>query len=52
LSGFLTPPIGVEAAIGIGETDHQSSKNITTWSSYLPTDCVAMMVSLGWDRTT
>jgi hypothetical protein len=27
-------------------------KNIAAWSSYLPADCVDLMVSPGWDRTT
>jgi len=27
-----------------------SVSNIAEWSSYLPADCVAMMVQLGWDR--
>jgi len=30
----------------------RSAKNIAEWSTYLPSDCVAVMVSLGWDRTT
>ncbi len=29
----------------------RSANNIANWSSYLPADCVAVMVSLGWDRT-
>jgi len=32
-------------------TVDRSAKNIETWSAYLPADCVAVMVSLGWDRT-
>jgi hypothetical protein len=49
LSRFVTYPT---AASGIGEKDEQSARNIADWSSYLPADCVDMMVSLGWDRTT
>jgi hypothetical protein len=30
----------------------RSANNIANWSTYLPADCVAVMVSLGWDRTT
>jgi hypothetical protein len=30
----------------------RSAKNIANWSTYLPAACVALMVSLGWDRTT
>jgi hypothetical protein len=32
-------------------TVDRSAKNIESWSAYLPADCVAVMVSLGWDRT-
>lgn len=30
----------------------RSLRNILNWNSYLPTDCVRMMVSMGWDYTT
>lgn len=30
----------------------RSAHNILRWSSYLPTDCVRMMVNMGWDYTT
>jgi hypothetical protein len=33
-------------------TVERSAKNIANWSTYLPADCVAVMVSQGWDRTT
>ena len=33
-------------------TADRSAQNIAGWSSYLPADCVAVMVSLGWDHTT
>ena len=33
-------------------TVDRSAKNISSWSTYLPKDCVATMVSLGWDKTT
>jgi hypothetical protein len=52
LSTFMTSPTGVDAAIDMRATDDKSAKNIASWSSYLPTDCVVVMVSLGWDRTT
>jgi hypothetical protein len=32
-------------------TVDRSAKNIENWSAYLPAECVAVMVSLGWDRT-
>ncbi len=31
--------------------DH-SARNIASWKSYLPEDCVITMVRMGWDRTT
>jgi hypothetical protein len=40
------------AASRIKATARRSAKNIDSWSSYLPAECVDMMVSLGWDRTT
>jgi hypothetical protein len=30
----------------------RSAHNIVRWNSYLPTDCVRMMVNMGWDYTT
>ena len=30
----------------------RSVKNITTWNTYLPSDCVRTMVRMGWDYTT
>jgi hypothetical protein len=29
-----------------------SAANIDSWKSYLPDDCVAAMIKMGWDRTT
>jgi hypothetical protein len=29
----------------------RSIGNIRLWSSYLPEDCVKMMIKMGWDRT-
>jgi hypothetical protein len=29
-----------------------SSANIDAWKGYLPDDCVAAMIKMGWDRTT
>jgi hypothetical protein len=52
LCRFIAPPAGADAASEIRATVDQSAKNIAIWSSYLPADCVATMVSLGWDRTT
>jgi hypothetical protein len=34
----------------VGEA--RSRKNISRWRSYLPEDCVAMMIKMGWDRST
>jgi hypothetical protein len=28
------------------------TQNISTWSSYLPQDCVESMVGMGWHETT
>ncbi len=52
LSGFVTSPAAVAAPQKVSPADDRSEKNIATWSSYLPADCVDLMVSLGWDRTT
>jgi len=30
----------------------RSIRNIGSWESYLPADCVAAMIKMGWDRTT
>jgi hypothetical protein len=30
----------------------RSVKNILTWNTYLPSDCVRSMVRMGWDYTT
>lgn len=30
----------------------RSSRNIGSWREYLPEDCVAAMIKMGWDRTT
>ncbi len=29
-----------------------STANIATWKCYLPEDCIAAMIKMGWDRTT
>ena len=26
--------------------------NVQAWRSYLPSDCVNMMIEMGWDRST
>jgi hypothetical protein len=36
---------------GATVTVDRSATNIAVWSTYLPAECVAVMVSLGWDRT-
>jgi hypothetical protein len=30
----------------------RSAQNIAAWRSYLPADCVAAMVRMGWDYST
>ena len=40
------------AVRAIGRTVDRSAENIAEWSKYLPMDCIEMMVSRGWDRTT
>lgn len=52
VSRFENSPPAPVAANGIGETANRSTRNITNWSSYLPANCIEVMVSLGWDRTT
>ena len=37
---------------GTTVTGDHSAKNISSWLTYLSKDCVAKMVSLGWDKTT
>jgi hypothetical protein len=40
---------------GIRRTRMESSRpaeNVETWMAYLPQDCVAAMVKMGWDRDT
>jgi len=52
LSGFVTSPAAVAASPVVSPIDDRAAKNLANWSSYLPADCVQVMVSLGWDRTT
>jgi hypothetical protein len=52
LSGFLTSPVTAVAPRIVDHADDRSAKNIADWSSYLPANCVDIMISLGWDRTT
>jgi len=30
----------------------RSAQNTASWATYLPAECVATMISLGWDRST
>jgi hypothetical protein len=48
----LSSPTRGRASNRTGRTVDRSAQNIADWSSYLPADCVAAMVSLGWDHTT
>jgi hypothetical protein len=42
-------PRGVQ----IQETyETRSCRNIRSWREFLPEDCVAAMISMGWDLTT
>jgi hypothetical protein len=49
---FFGSSPSIPAAGRSASLDERSTKNIATWSSYLATDCIAAMVSRGWDRTT
>jgi len=52
LSGFVTSPAAAATSWVASPTEDRAAKNIATWSSYLPADCIGTMISLGWDRTT
>jgi hypothetical protein len=30
----------------------RSARNVLIWQSYLPPDCVASMINMGWDHST
>ncbi len=30
----------------------RSQRNIEAWRSYLPPECVAVMIAMGWDEST
>jgi hypothetical protein len=34
------------------EEIRHSEQNILTWMTYLPQDCIEVMIRLGWDRST
>lgn len=40
------------AARGSSADVLRSKENISRWRSYLPEDCVKVMIRLGWDVTT
>jgi hypothetical protein len=48
----IADPRAVRQGLGTMVTIDRSARNIADWSSYLPANCVAVMVSHGWDRTT
>ncbi len=48
----IADPRAVRPTSGTMGAVDRSANNIANWSTYLPADCVAVMVSLGWDRTT
>jgi hypothetical protein len=41
-----------QAFSGSNPTVDRSAQNIASWTTYLPKECVAMMISLGWDHST
>jgi hypothetical protein len=47
-----SPEEGVEADIAPDEVISRSARNIAAWRSYLPEDCVAAMIAMGWDEST
>jgi hypothetical protein len=36
----------------LDSTVDRSAQNITTWSSYLPAECIRLMILHGWDHST
>jgi hypothetical protein len=34
------------------EIEARSAENIRSWTEYLPDDCLATMIALGWDQDT
>ena len=43
---------GPAVDIGPDEVVARAARNIATWGSYLPADCVAAMIAMGWDEST
>jgi len=43
---------GLPVDIGPDEVIGRSARNIAAWRSYLPADCVAAMIAMGWDEST
>ena len=37
---------------GRNDVSGRSARNIAAWKSYLPADCVAAMIAMGWDEST
>jgi hypothetical protein len=52
LSGFVSHLSAPDAGGKVSNTIDGPARNIANWSSYLPADCIKVMVSLGWDRST
>ena len=52
LSRFVSSLPAAAVVSGISVTVDRSIQNIANWGSYLPSDCIKEMISLGWDRTT
>ena len=52
LSCVAKAPVAFAASPTLSSAAARSAKNIAAWSAFLPADCVAAMILLGWDRTT
>jgi hypothetical protein len=35
-----------------GAIDARAAANIRAWREYLPSDCIEIMIALGWDQDT
>jgi hypothetical protein len=47
-----SPDQGVKSDIAPDKVIGRSERNIAAWRSYLPEDCVAAMIAMGWDEST
>jgi hypothetical protein len=51
-SRFVDSPTAAFLSSGSNMKLDRSAQNLADWSSYLPAECIAVMVALGWNRTT